>query len=136
MAESDRQFFSLDEANHALPYVSRVTQDIQTAYRHAVALQEKLESLAGEEDELDRLTDAYEDAVDRLNRCVDELHLTGAELKDYDLGLVDFPAHHDGREICLCWKIGEARIGAWHEADSGYSGRRDVALLQAAPVAE
>lgn len=50
----------------------------------------------------------------------------GCELKDLDLGLVDFPALRDGRLVYLCWKRGEARIEYWHEWDAGYVGRQKI----------
>jgi len=52
-------------------------------------------------------------------------------LKDYEMGLIDFPAVHQGREVYLCWKLGEKQIVAWHEVDAGFSGRRDVKELRA-----
>jgi hypothetical protein len=72
----------------------------------------------------------YEQAMDRLSQLVDELHRVGVELKDFEKGLVDFPAWHEGREILLCWKQGEAEVAYWHETDAGYAGRQSVKTLQ------
>ncbi len=44
-------------------------------------------------------------------------------LRDIDRGLVDFPALVDGREIYLCWELGEDEVAYWHELESGYGGR-------------
>ena len=55
-----------------------------------------------------------------------ELAQLGAVLKDDFMGLVDFPAWMDGREVCLCYKLGEAEISFWHEVDAGYGGRRPL----------
>ena len=120
-----RKFFTVAEANRSLPYVRRVVADIQSAYQRAVQLQQRMDHpLLGDEPiELNR---AYEQSVEVLNRCVEELHATGVELKDYELGLADFPAMVDGREVCLCWKAGETEVRAWHETDAGYSGRKDI----------
>ena len=124
-----RRYFTLDEANRAVPYVTRIMNDVRQTYRHAVALQQQLERpLPG--DDTDRVQNDYERAVDELNRYVDELHTVGVELKDYDMGLIDFPAMHQGREVCLCWRSGEEQIVAWHEMDAGFSGRQDVKLLK------
>lgn len=127
-ADSQRKMFTLDEANRSLPYVSRVTLDIRSTYRQAVSLQEQIDTpLPG--DEIEKLRDEYEKTIVKLNGFVDELGDVGVELKDYDLGLVDFPAKHEEREICLCWKVGEKTILAWHETAAGYSGRRDIDTL-------
>ena len=54
----------------------------------------------------------------------------GVEVKDPDQGLIDFRAIRDGREVYLCWKLGEgARIMYWHDLDAGYAGRRPLDRL-------
>lgn len=63
---------------------------------------------------------------DRLNQAVRAILATGALLKDINIGLVDFPALREDREIYLCWKYGEEDIRFWHEIDAGYAGRRPL----------
>jgi hypothetical protein len=55
-----------------------------------------------------------------------ELQSTGVVLRDLDRGLVDFPAVRDGREIYLCWELGEDRIEFWHELEGGFAGRQPL----------
>ncbi|MBI1367617.1 MAG: DUF2203 family protein [Planctomycetes bacterium] len=126
--KSDRKYFSVAEANRALPYVRRIVEDVRQTYREAVALQERVERPMPGED-ADTLQDQYAASIDQLNHFVDELHQVGVELKDYDLGLIDFPALHEGREVCLCWRRGEDTIVAWHETAAGFAGRQDLTLL-------
>jgi len=126
--DESKKYFTLDEASRALPYVQRVVHDICQSYRQAVSLQQKMEFPLPDQD-TQRLRDEYETIMARLNELVDELTLVGAELKDYDKGLVDFPAVHEGREVLLCWKMGEEAIDHWHEVDAGYSGRQPVTML-------
>jgi hypothetical protein len=38
----------------------------------------------------------------------------------------------DGREVYLCWRLGEPEVGHWHELEAGFAGRRK---LMASPVA-
>jgi len=128
-AAETRRHFTIAQARRTLVYVRPIVRDIREAYRSAVALQHRLEYPLPDED-LDQLRVQYEALMERLNRFVDELHEVGAELKDYDLGLVDFPAEHDGREICLCWKYGETDVEAWHETDAGFSGRQPLTALR------
>ena len=47
----------------------------------------------------------------------------GILLRDPDTGLVDFPAEREGRRVFLCWRLGEDRVGWFHEEQSGFSGR-------------
>lgn len=48
----------------------------------------------------------------------------GLVVRDLDRGLVDFPAIIEGREVYLCWELGETEIGYWHDLESGFGGRR------------
>jgi len=128
--EPGKKYFTVDEANRALPYVSRVADDIADCYREAVDVRQRIEQ-PGIDDAVEQLKSDYESAMDRLNDLVDELQHANVELKDFERGLVDFPARHDGREICLCWHRGESTVQAWHEIDAGYAGRQDVTMLQA-----
>jgi hypothetical protein len=63
----------------------------------------------------------------RLDVLVHKIRDTGVLFKDINLGLLDFPALKDGREIYLCWKYGEGEIAFWHEIEAGYAGRRPIA---------
>ena len=128
--QSGKKYFSVEEANRALPYVSRIVSDVTVVYGRIVEIRRQLESqhpVPGAA-ELER---AYDDAMDRLSNLIDELHEVGVELKDFEKGLVDFPAIHDDREVLLCWKRGEEAITHWHEIDAGFAGRHPVSLLSA-----
>jgi hypothetical protein len=50
----------------------------------------------------------------------------GVVVKDIDRGLVDFPAVRKGREVYLCWQLGEESVGYWHELDGGFRGRQPL----------
>jgi len=50
----------------------------------------------------------------------------GIVIKDIDRGLIDFPAIIDGREVFLCWELGEAEVAHWHDLESGYGGREPL----------
>jgi hypothetical protein len=123
-----RKYFSLDEANRALPYVSRIIEDIAAVYADVVDLRKRIEMPALEE-HVETMEKQYERAMDRLSELVDELHVVGVELKDFEKGLIDFPAWHEDREVCLCWMRGEAKVEHWHEPDVGFAGRQPTASL-------
>jgi hypothetical protein len=120
--------FTLKEANSALPLVRRIVSDIVQMHDRVGALQtlaeagSKAEAPAKPEAELER-------ALERLQVLVDELHEVGCEVKDYSTGLVDFIGRHEGRDVCLCWKLGEEQIGFWHELQAGFAGRKPVSTL-------
>ncbi len=65
------------------------------------------------------LNDALRDAFARL----DEWDI---ELKDIPTGLIDFRAMREGREIYLCWRLGEPEVEYWHELTTGFDGRQPL----------
>lgn len=50
----------------------------------------------------------------------------GVVVKDIERGLVDFPAIREGREVYLCWEMGEDDVAHWHELESGFNGRHPL----------
>jgi hypothetical protein len=128
MTQPGKKYFSVAEANRALPYVTRIVDDVVDIYDQIVTLRRKLERYPDTIESIDAER-AYEQAMDRLSGLVDELHDVGVELKDFEKGLVDFPALHDDREVLLCWHKGEAKVNHWHEVDAGAAGRHSVETL-------
>ena len=66
--------------------------------------------------------------VDRIARLIggylSELEKVGCTFKGLDDGLVDFLSTRDGRDVFLCWKLGEPEITHWHEVEAGFAGRQ------------
>ena len=62
---------------------------------------------------------ALKDALDRVEH-------TGAVVKDLDIGLIDFLSTYRGREVYLCWKLGEEKIAWWHGIEEGFRGRKPI----------
>jgi hypothetical protein len=62
----------------------------------------------------------------KLAGCVDELTDLGIELKDPLKGLIDFRCMRGGREVYLCWYLGESEVAHWHELHAGFAGRRPL----------
>jgi hypothetical protein len=127
--KTNKKYFTIEEARRALPYVSRIVSDITACYGQVLDIRQRLE-MPRPEDLNEQLKSEYDGGMAKLNGLIDELQQVGVELKDFERGLIDFPAWHDGREICLCWHQGEASISAWHEVDAGFAGRQDVTLLE------
>jgi hypothetical protein len=69
---------------------------------------------------------AVEREVATIAECVAALEAAGVQVKDMDEGLVDFPARHAGRDILLCWKVGEPAVSYWHGLDEGFAGRKPL----------
>ena len=67
-----------------------------------------------------------ERAVQRAKDAVAEIHATGVQVKDLDIGLLDFPCKVDGEIVLLCWKLGEDKITHWHGTEEGFAGRKPI----------
>ena len=123
--------FTLEQANRALPLVSRIVKDIVNVHQRITRLQQQHgQNKAAAASARDQAAQAeLEAAVDRLQGFVDELTNVGVELKDYQTGLVDFIGRHKGHDVYLCWKLGEPKVGYWHELQAGFAGRQPIHTL-------
>ncbi|MCK6456444.1 MAG: DUF2203 domain-containing protein [Phycisphaerae bacterium] len=124
--DAARKWFTVEHANRALPLVRRIVSDIVAQYKVVSALQDALVNPADgtSSERLREMKDDADNALDHLRELVEELREVGCELKDWQRGLVDFPCQRDGREILLCWQLGEDSVEHWHESDAGFSGRQ------------
>lgn len=61
-----------------------------------------------------------------LKSAIDAVQNLGCLVKDLDIGLIDFPTLFRGREVYLCWKLGESGIRFWHGVDEGFAGRKTI----------
>ena len=129
--------FTAEEANAALADVRLLVERMverRRAHAQALERQEELEgrirgngggippaTLADAAAEIERLER-------ELARIVDEIGEHGAQVKDLDEGLIDFPALRRGETVLLCWKLGEDEIRWWHRVEAGFPGRRPLPL--------
>ncbi len=132
----EKKYFTVAEANAALPLVRAIVRDIAELAR---TLQDRYERLArirptetarlGEpyHEEIVELQEELERDRERMQEYEQELQQLGIELKDHQQGLLDFPCWMDDREVFLCWKLGEPRVAYWHELDAGFAGRQRLA---------
>jgi len=67
-----------------------------------------------------------EKAIQRVKDAIAEIDATGVQVKDLDIGLLDFPCEVDGRTVLLCWKLGEKSITHWHGVTEGFAGRKPI----------
>jgi hypothetical protein len=65
-------------------------------------------------------------ALQRVKDAVAEIHATGVQVKDLDIGLLDFPCVVEGEVVLLCWKLGEKDITHWHSTTEGFAGRKPI----------
>ena len=67
-----------------------------------------------------------EKAIQIAKDTLSEINAIGVQVKDLDIGLLDFPCRVDGEIVLLCWRMGEPTISHWHGTEEGYAGRRPI----------
>lgn len=67
-----------------------------------------------------------EKTIQRVKDTLAEIDATGVQVKDLDIGLLDFPCEVEGRTVLLCWKLGEKGITHWHDISEGFAGRKPI----------
>jgi hypothetical protein len=129
--------FTVEEANAEVP---RLTALIERLQRGALALEHERATWTTANgasevapEVLLRERPLARQAADELNAVMTELERLGVELKDLDLGLVDFPTEVQGKDAFLCWQYGEPEVAFWHGLDEGFAGRRPLAGARARP---
>jgi hypothetical protein len=55
-----------------------------------------------------------------------EIDAIGVQVKDLDMGLLDFPCAVEDEIVLLCWKYGEDKITFWHGLEEGFRGRKPI----------
>jgi hypothetical protein len=126
------RYFTREEAEALLPQVSVILRDVQR--EHAAMKEHELELEAlelrsrgnghGLHERIARLQQELTHGIQTLRILAAQLEDLGCELKDPETGLIDFVGLRDGREIYLCWLLGEERINYWHELHTGFAGRQ------------
>jgi hypothetical protein len=134
-----KKTYTLDEANAALPLLRVILRDITALAHELRERNERLISLQqikgldrAHEEEVHQIQSDFEAGQERMREYVLELENLGVELKDYFTGLIDFRHVRDGREVYLCWRLGEPEVAHWHELNAGFSGRKKLDALSPA----
>ena len=129
--------FTAEEANAALGEVAPLVEEMvreRGALSAAQTRQEELAATIGSNGGgIDpSLVGELEAEVQRraanIAGCIRRIHAHGAQVKDVDTGLIDFPALRGGEVVLLCWRLGEDEIRYWHRVEDGFAGRRPLPL--------
>src|SRR5260370_23699280 len=133
---SDRTF-TLDEAQSLLPV-------LESLLRAAIAGKELIEEVEAEMQAVNhriflnggtsvdivplaRRKAERGKAEQRVRDALAEIDSIGVQVKDIDIGLLDFPCVVEGQIILLCWKLGEKSITHWNGAQEGFAVRKPIA---------
>src|SRR5438045_9737966 len=144
------RFFDLDEANATLPEVREILESLRDQRAELIRLRDEVVARTGDGDpggeqsqargegatapEASTATDAdlrvlrlrMQGVIDRMQAGVVRIDELGITLREIETRLIDYPAIANGRQIWLCWRLGEGNIHWWHELTDGFTGPRDL----------
>jgi hypothetical protein len=128
--------FTLAEAQSLIPSVDPVLRKAIELKSNYAEAEEEMESfsrriqmmggLVVDREQALAMRQRRDTASEGLREAIQEVEEFGCVLKDLDIGLIDFPTLFRGREVYLCWKLGEASIAFWHGTDEGFAGRKAI----------
>jgi hypothetical protein len=147
------RFFDLDAANETVAELRTILETLRDERAQLIALRDEfarraaLETTPGDAGaggivddaaaarnrqdaaERRRLRLRMQGVIDQMQAGVARIDELGVTLREIETGLVDFPALVNGRQVWLCWRLGEGDVGWWHELSDGFGGRRPLIEL-------
>jgi len=122
------KLFTVEEANRMLPALREVVSLLRERMGWLSANRPKFEYLI-EEYKIPKespVSSDYFQSLLQVRRALGTVESLGCQLKDIQKGLVDFPSKLSGRDVLLCWHLGEETVGYYHDLRSGYAGRQPL----------
>jgi len=140
------KIFTIQDANLLVPRIAGIFDEINELDKKLKSINSDIENLLSiwgnellDKDHLDN--SEYELKVDEKKKIareihdkVEEIHATGAVVKDISKGLVDFYYSYGGEIVLLCWKTGENQIQFWHSMENGFQNRRPISEIEKIPT--
>jgi hypothetical protein len=137
------RFFDLDEANETIPELRTILETLRDERSQLIALRDEfarqaaLETTPGDTSarnrdlaaERRRLRLRMQGVIDQMQAGVARIDELGITLREIETGLVDFPALVSGRQVWLCWRLGEGDVEWWHELSDGFGARKPLIEL-------
>jgi hypothetical protein len=128
--------FTLDEAQTLLPILESLLKQAINGKKLIEAVDTELQETAHRVFlnggmmlnvvHLARRKAEREKAIRRVKDALAEIDATGVQVKDLDIGLLDFPCKVEGEILLLCWRLGEATITHWHGTGGGFAARKPI----------
>jgi len=121
-------YFTIEEANAALPVLEPLVERLLQLYQMIADQQARIVPAIQKAGGNGGNRAASEAGLwmGEMDALVQQIQVLGVLIKDARIGLLDFPAWRDGREVYLCWRYGEKSVAYWHDTDAGFSGRRPL----------
>lgn len=130
------RYFTREEVEALIPALTAAMERVTAAHAERAAIGERLEA------EQQRIAVTGGGVIDReawrgdrsrlealaaeMRAGLETITAMGGTPKDLGLGLVDFAHLREGREVNLCWRLGEREVRFWHGLDEGYAARKPL----------
>lgn len=123
------KFFTVKEAEAFIPTLEGIFEAVAELSAQAEVKAAALRKLAEDD------SDPAAAAIDRaqlqflaagINEWMRKIAELGALPKGVQPALVDFPHHLEGREVYLCWRLGDKKITHYHGMDEGFADRKPL----------
>lgn len=125
------RYFTLQEANETLDLIRPLMEEVQQIRKIILQKQPEawpaLQRSAGNGG--NRALSSLVQEFEKFDELIHRIQAMDVLIKDINLGLLDFPALKDGREVYLCWQYGEGEIAFWHEVEEGFAGRQPISTF-------
>ena len=130
-----KKYFTVERAQKQMPKIKKSLIKLQNLKKAIDAiLSVEMDSREVEYEEIietsTKLNKEYHKLSYDFRKEIENLEKIGCILKDLGQGLVDFYRRFEGRDIFLCWRLGEGKIKAWHEIEEGFAGRHPIIGLE------
>ena len=124
----EERIFTVAEAQSLLPRLRTLLEELSQEWKRISALNPEIQKARDNAplNGYSKFGVEYVESVSHLMSLIHEIKDMGVLLKDADKGLCDFPYIKGGRMVCLCWQLGEDRIGYWHDVETGFAGREPL----------
>ena len=122
-------FYDIDEANARIPHVRELLTQLRDERDALIRLRDRSQEPDADDEERRRIHLRMQGIVDQMQAAVVRIDDWSITLRDIQTGLIDFPALVNGRQVCLCWRLGEDEVEWWHELADGFAGRKHLTEL-------
>ena len=129
------KYFTVEEANALIPELTEIMTELRAIRPRLAVNQRQAREVTRKARrnghdlpvvDLTALQAETQQLAARMNELIERVQALGAQVKDLEMGLIDFPSRRGGREILLCWRLGEDAIRFYHDLESGYAGRQPL----------
>jgi hypothetical protein len=124
----EARYFTVDQANAMLPILGPLVAELLRRRERVLAMRAEMEPLLdGPAADLGgRVPSQLVTEFIAIEAILTRIRTMGRVVKDLNAGLVDFLSERDGRDVYLCWRHGEPRVGYFHDLESGFAGRQPL----------